>query len=63
MLFTKNAHGNQFLSEGIKKDEKVRLTMDSVTQTERGHGRIETRSAYTTADVEWQMRRQGMAGT
>jgi len=28
--------------------------MDSVTQTERGHGRIETRSAYTTADVEWQ---------
>lgn len=28
--------------------------MDSVTQTEKGHGRVETRSAYTTDDVEWQ---------
>ncbi|QTQ14046.1 hypothetical protein HRQ91_06025 [Treponema parvum] len=29
--------------------------MDSVTKTERGHGRIETRSAYTTYDVSWQV--------
>ena len=36
-------------------DEKLRSTMDSVTQTEKGHGRVETRSAYTTDDVEWQL--------
>ena len=40
--------------EQYVQDEKLRSMMDSVTQTERGHGRIETRSAYTTDDVEWQ---------
>ena len=40
--------------EQYVQDEKLRSTMDSVTQTEKGHGRIETRSAYTTDDVEWQ---------
>ena len=28
--------------------------MDSVTRTEKGHGRIERRSAYTSGDISWQ---------
>jgi len=36
------------------QDKKLRATMDSITRTERGHGRKETRSAYTSNDVEWQ---------
>ena len=39
--------------EEYVQDEKLRSTMDSVTQTEKGHGRIETRSAFTTNDVSW----------
>ena len=35
-------------------DTKLRATMDSITQTEKGHGRKETRRAYTSADVSWQ---------
>ena len=27
--------------------------MNSVSKTEKGHGRIETRSAFTTNDVSW----------
>ena len=27
--------------------------MDCVTRTEKGHGRTETRTAYTTGDVSW----------
>jgi len=33
------------------QDKKLRAKMDSISQTERGHGRKETRSAYTTGDV------------
>ena len=36
------------------QDEKLRATMDSISQTEKGHGRIETRSAYTSDDISWQ---------
>ena len=36
------------------QDENLRAKMDSTTRTERGHGRKETRSAYTTDDVLWQ---------
>ena len=36
------------------QDTKLRATMDSISRTERGHGRKETRSAYTSNDVEWQ---------
>jgi len=36
------------------QDEKLRATMDSITRTEKGHGRIESRSAYTSDDVGWQ---------
>ena len=36
------------------QDKKLRAKMDSITRTERGHGRKETRSAYTSNDVEWQ---------
>ena len=36
------------------QDKKLRAKMDSISQTERGHGRKETRSAYTTDDVLWQ---------
>ena len=42
--------------EQYVQDEKLRVTMDSVTQTEKGHGRIERRSAYTSNDVGWQPR-------
>ena len=40
--------------EQYVQDEKLRATMDSVTRTEKGHGRIERRSAYTSDDVGWQ---------
>ena len=36
------------------QDTKLRATMDSLSRTEIGHGRKETRSAYTSNDVEWQ---------
>ena len=36
------------------QDEKLRSKMDSITKTETGHGRVETRSAYTSDDVSWQ---------
>ena len=36
------------------QDKKLRAKMDSISRTERGHGRKETRSAYTSNDVEWQ---------
>ena len=35
-------------------DTKLRAEMDRVSRTERGHGRKETRRAYTSADVSWQ---------
>ena len=40
--------------EQYVQDEKLRATMDSVTRTEKGHGRIERRSAYTSGDISWQ---------
>ncbi len=36
------------------QDTKLRAKMDSISRTEKGHGRKETRSAYTSNDVEWQ---------
>ena len=36
------------------QDSKLRATMDSITRTEKGHGRKESRSAYTSDDVSWQ---------
>ena len=36
------------------QDTKLRAKMDRVSRTERGHGRKETRRAYTSADVSWQ---------
>ena len=40
--------------EQYVQDEKLHATMDSVTRTEKGHGRIERRSAYTNGDISWQ---------
>ncbi len=40
--------------EQYVQDETLRATMDSVSRTEKGHGRVERRSAYTSDDVEWQ---------
>ena len=37
--------------EQYVQDDKLRATMDSISQTEKGHGRIETRSVYTSDDV------------
>ena len=52
--------------ERYVQDEALRARMDSVTETERAHGRIETRSAYTGNDVSWQpeaRRRPALTGT
>lgn len=35
------------------QDDSQRLTMDCETKTEKNRDRIETRTAYTTCDVEW----------
>ena len=52
-----SANGNQKErmndTEQYVQDEKLRATMDSITRTEKGHGRIEIRSAYTSDDVGW----------
>lgn len=34
-------------------DEGLQSTMDSVTITEKSHGRIETRTAYITSNIDW----------
>ncbi|MBR0101669.1 MAG: ISAs1 family transposase [Treponema sp.] len=39
--------------EEYVKDEKLRKSMDTFSKTEKGHGRIETRTAFTTNDVSW----------
>lgn len=39
--------------EEYVRDEKLRSRMDSVSTRERGHGRREVRSAFTTDDVSW----------
>ena len=53
-----SAKGNQKeLMDDIAEyvqDEKLRAKMDSATKRETGHGRVETRSAYTSDDVSWQ---------
>ena len=53
-----SAKGNQHaLMNDITEyvhDTKLRAKMDRVSRTERGHGRKETRRAYTSADVSWQ---------
>ena len=36
------------------QDEKLRATMDCITRMEKGHGRKESRSAYTSGDISWQ---------
>ena len=44
------------LEEEIREyiqDERLRKTMDFKTVTEKSRDRIETRTAYTTADVSW----------
>ena len=40
--------------EQYVQDEKLRATMDCITRTEKWHGRIESRSAYTSGDISWQ---------
>ena len=39
--------------EEYVQDEKLRKKMNSKTKSEKGHGRIETRTAFTTEDVGW----------
>ena len=52
-----NAKGNQATLESeirdYVQDESLRKTMDSQRITEKSRDRIETRSAYTTSDIEW----------
>ena len=40
--------------EQYVQDETLRATMDSVSRTEKWHGRVERRSAYTSDDISWQ---------
>ena len=50
--------------EEYVQNDKLRAKMNSVSTTEKGHGRIETRSAFTTNEVSWMdARRQAMAWT
>ena len=39
--------------EEYVQDENLRNKMDCVTKTEKGHGRTETRTAFTANDVSW----------
>ena len=39
--------------EEYVRDGRLRKSMDSFTKTEKGHGRLETRTAFTTNDVSW----------
>ena len=39
--------------EDYVQDDKLRAKMNSVSKTEKGHGRIETRSVFTTNEVSW----------
>lgn len=39
--------------EDFVQDEAIRKTMQCSSKTEKGHGRIETRTAYVTHDVDW----------
>lgn len=53
-----SAKGNQQeLKDDIEQyvqDETLRAGMDSCTKTEKAHGRLERRRAYTSTDVDWQ---------
>lgn len=52
-----DAKGNQpVLEEEIREyvqDESLRNTMDCTSTTEKSRDRVETRTAYTTADIGW----------
>lgn len=52
-----DAKGNQKSLEseisGFVQDEELRKAMDCVSKTEKNRDRIETRTAYTTTDIEW----------
>ena len=39
--------------EEYVQDDRLRSKMNSITKREKGHGRIEIRSAFTTNDVSW----------
>lgn len=39
--------------EDFVQDEALRKTMQCTSKTEKGHGKIETRTAYVTHDVDW----------
>lgn len=55
-LLSAKANQKELMNDivGYVQDKKLRAKMDSTSQTERGHGRKETRSAYTSNDVGWQ---------
>lgn len=40
-------------TEEYVQDKKLTAKMNSMSKMEKGHGRIETRSAFTTNDVSW----------
>lgn len=54
LLSVKDNHPNLKKDiEDFVQDEALRKTMQSVSKKEKGHGRIETRTAYVTHDIKW----------
>lgn len=54
LLCVKDNHAN--LKKDIEdyiQDENLRKSMESVCKIEKGHGRIETRTAFVTSDIDW----------
>ena len=48
--------------ETYVQDDELRKRMDMCTAREKGHGRIETRTAYVTDDISWLEERNGWEG-
>ena len=54
LLCVKDNHPNFKADiEDYIQDKTLRLTMQSVSKTENGHGRIEKRTAFVTSEVDW----------
>lgn len=54
LLSVKDNHPNLKKDiEDFVQDEALRKTMQCTSKTEKGHGRVETRTAYVTHDVNW----------
>lgn len=54
LLSVKDNHPNLKKDiEDFVQDESLRKTMQSMSKKEKGHGRVEIRTAYVTHDIKW----------